>query len=275
MIHDRRRWAAVALERAPAARVFGTVAGGIASPQEEMMEPKSQTSPRPSARAIGVVYLLFFVSAFAAMAMTQGLVPSGDGAATANHILRHESWYRSGVALNLVSNMLYLALTALFYGLFEPVDRSISLLAAFFGVAGCGIQLFGGVLQAAPLFLLKDARFLGAVGIGQAQATALLSLKLYAQTFNVSLVVFAIYDLVIGYLVFRSGFLPRILGAVMMLAGVGWATFVWPPLAVSLSSFILPVGALAEVLLMLWLVVKGVNVSGWRESASGRQAAGA
>jgi hypothetical protein len=103
--------------------------------------------------------------------------------------------------------------------------------------------------------------------VEQLQAAALLCLKLYSQVFSIALILFALYDLLVGYLIFRSTFLPRSLGALLMFAGIGWLTFIWPPLASTLSPYVLPLGALAEILLMLWLVVKGVNVSRWQEKA--------
>lgn len=232
------------------------------------MERIAVAPPGSKGRAIGVVYLLYFVAAFSAVFLTKGLVISGDAAATAKGILAHESLYRSSLAVGLLANAIYIALTALFYGLFEPVDRSISLLAAFFGLVGCGIQIFGGLFQLAPLVVLEGGQFLSVFTVEQLQAAALLFLKLYSQTFAISLALFALYDLAIGYLIFRSTFLPRLLGVLMMCAGAGWLTFVWPPLAMSLSSFVLPLGFLAEFLLMLWLLVKGVNVSRWREKAA-------
>ncbi len=230
------------------------------------MERIAGASPRPMARAIGVVYLLYFLTAFFAAFLTKGLVVSGDAAATASNILAHEALYRSGIAVALIANAFYIALTAYFYGLFEPVNRSMSLLAAFFSLVGCAVQIFGGLFQLAPLVVLGDNQWLSAFKVEQLQAAALLCLKLHAQTFNISLVLFAVYDLLIGYLIFKSTFLPRILGVLLMVAGLGWLTFVWPPLATSLSSYVLPLGALAEFLLMLWLLVKGVNATRWQKS---------
>jgi Domain of unknown function (DUF4386) len=235
------------------------------------MERSVAASPRPKARAIGVLYLLYFLTAILAVFLTKGLVVSGDPVATAQNILAHESLYRSGFAVGLIANALYIALTALFYSLFEPVNRSMSLLAAFFSLVGCAIQSFGGLFQLAPLVVLGDSQFLSTFSVEQLQAVALLFLKLHAQTFGMALVFFALYDLAIGYLIFRSRFLPRLLGVLLMFAGLGWLTFVWAPLATSLSSYVAPIGALAEFLLMLWLLVKGVNVSVWQERASARQ----
>jgi len=154
--------------------------------------------------------------------------------------------------------------------LFEPVDRSISLLAAFFSLVGCATQIIGGILQLAPLVVLGGSRSLSAFNADQLQAAALLFLKLHSQTFNISLVMFAVFELAIGYLIIRSTFLPRILGVLMVVAGCGWLTFVWPPLATSLFSYILALNV-GELLLPLWLLVKGVDVSRWQERASARQ----
>ena len=235
------------------------------------MEQIVEGSPRPNARTIAVVYLLYFLMAFSGAFLAKGLVIQGDAAATANSISTHETLYRSGFAVSLIANAIYIALTALLYRLFEPVNRSLSLLAAFFSLVGCAVQIFGGVLQLAPLVILGDSQLLSAFKVEQLQAAALLCLKLYSQAFSIALVLFALFDLLIGYLIFRSTFLPRILGVLMMLAGVGWLTFVWPPLATTLSPYVLPLGALAEIVLMLWLVVKGVDISRWQEKAGGGQ----
>jgi uncharacterized protein DUF4386 len=226
------------------------------------MERIIESSPRLNlnARTIGVVYLLYFLTAFFGAFLVKGLVVPGDAAATANSLLAHEALYRSGFAFGLIANTFYVALTALFYGLFEPVNPSISLLAAFLSLVGCAIQIFGGLFQLAPFVILRDSQFLSAFTVEQLQTAAMLSLKLYSQTFSISLVLFAFYDLLIGYLIFRSTFLPRSLGMLLMFAGVGWLTTLWPPLAAALSSFVIALGGLAEILLMLWLVVKGVNV---------------
>ncbi len=239
------------------------------------MEQIEQGSPCPNARAIGVVYLFYFLMAFLGGFLAKGLVVLSDAAATANNILAHEALYRSGVAVSLIATLIYIAVTALFYRLFEPVNRTLSLLAAFFSLVGCAIQIIAGLLQLAPFVILGDSQLLVAFKVEQLQMTALLGLKLYAQVFSISLVLFAAYDLLVGYLIFRASFLPRIIGVFMMCAGVGWLTFVWPPLATTLSSYVLPFGALAELLLMLWLLVKGVDTSRWREKVGTGSVAGA
>ncbi|MGA7381230.1 MAG: DUF4386 family protein, partial [Terriglobales bacterium] len=79
---------------------------------------------------------------------------------------------------------------------------------------------------------------------------------------------FGFYDLLLGYLIFRSTFLPQILGVLMMFAGLGWLTFLSPPFANHLTPYVLVLGFVAELLLMLWLLVMGVNVQRWKEQAN-------
>ncbi len=222
-------------------------------------EPVVDAGPHRNARMIGVVYLLYFSTAILAVFLTKGLVVAGDAAATATNLLAHEPAFRAGFAVDLVANALYVTLTALFYELFKPVNRRISLLAAFFSLVGCTVQTFGGLFQIAPMVALGNSQSLGAFKVEELQALALLFLKLHAQAFNIGLVFFAFYDLLLGYLILRSAFLPRMLGVPMLLAGLGWLTFLWPPLAAFLSRYVQPLGFLAEASLMVWLLVKGVN----------------
>jgi Domain of unknown function (DUF4386) len=216
---------------------------------------------QPNARFIGVVYLLFFVAVFLAVYLSKGIVVPLDAAATASNLLAHETLYRAAFAVNLLSNALYIAVTALFYRLFAPVNRDISLIAAFLSLSGCTIQIVGGLLQLAPLSILPDAQLASVASQTQIQTFALVSLKSYALVYQISLVLFAFYDLLLGYLIVKSGFLPRILGAPLIVAGFGWMMFLWPPLAKVVSPIVLPFGALAEIALMLWLIVKGVGTS--------------
>jgi hypothetical protein len=234
------------------------------------MEPTAEAPPGQDGRVVGLVWLVYFVTAILGAYLVKGLVVPADAAATARNIMAHETLYRSGFAVGLIANAVYIALTALLYRLFEPVNRSISLLAAFLSLVGCATQIIGGLFQLAPLVVLGGSRFLGAFDAEQLQAVALLSLKLYSQVFNISLVLFGLFELTIGYLIIRSTFLPRILGVSMVIAGVAWLTFLWPPLATPLLPYIVALNV-GEFLLMLWLLVKGVDVSRWREIASARR----
>jgi Domain of unknown function (DUF4386) len=101
----------------------------------------------------------------------------------------------------------------------------------------------------------------------QLQALALVSLKLYAQAYNIGLVFFGFYCVLIGRLIYRSAFLPKTLGVLMMLGGMSWLTFLFPPLANYLRPYNLVPGVLAEGSLTLWLLLFGVNAQKWVEQS--------
>lgn len=229
------------------------------------MKANGEAPPHPKARITGAVYLLYFLTVVSASFLFRGIVVSGDAAATAANLLAHESLFRLGLATNLIAMALYVALTALFYELFKPVNRSLSLVAAFVGLAGCALQAFSYLFDLAPFAVLRGAPYLGVFDGRQLQALALLFLKLQGQGETMSLAFFGLYDILIGCLILRSTFLPRILGALMAVAGLGWLTVLSPTLLSHLSQLVLPLGFVAELLLMLWLVVKGVNIERWRE----------
>ena len=237
------------------------------------MPSPGEASPRLNARIAGVFYLLTFVGGVASLALGGRLVNYGDAAATAASIRAHESLFRLGFAANLFASACYVAVTLLFYELFKPVRRSISMLAAFFSLVGCAVGAFGSLFQLAPLVVLGGAQYLGVFNLEQLHALALVLLKLGAQANNIGLVFFGCYCLLIGYLIFRSDFLPRILGVLMAIGGAGWLTnsfisFLSPPLARSLSSWMMAPGILGEAALTLWLLVMGVKPAARSEALS-------
>jgi len=225
-------------------------------------------SALPNARMIGVVYLSYFLIASLGGLLITRVVVAGDPAATATNLLAHEATYRAGFAFGLIGNVIYIALTALFYRLLKPVNRTVALLMALFSLVGCTTQIVAGVLQLAPLVVLRDSQLLGAFKVEQLRAAALVSLRIYSQTFHISFVLFGLFDFTLGYLIFKSTFLPRTCGVLMMIAGVVAMTFLYPPLALALKWVVLPVAGLPEAVLMLWLIAKGVNVERWRERAA-------
>jgi hypothetical protein len=215
----------------------------------------------------GVIYLFYFLTAVLGELFMKGLIVDGDAKATAANLLAHESLFRLGFATGLISIACYIAVTARFYELFKPVNRSLSLVAAFFSLVGCVMLAFSCLFQLAPFVLLGGSPYLSVFKAKQLRALALMFLELHVQAVSICLVFFGIYCLLIGCLIFRSAFMPRILGVPMALAGLGWLTFLSPPLANSLTPTILILGFLAELALMLWLLVMGVDIVRWNEQA--------
>ena len=225
---------------------------------------------KQKARIIGLVYLLFFLTSILSVVCLKGLVVKNDSSATANAIVAHERLFHLGIATGLIGTGFYVALVALFYILFKPVNRSVSLVAAFFGLVGCTIQASGSVFQFFTLANLGDGGTISVFSSDElsGRAVAMLFLKLTDQAAGVALVFFGAYCLLIGRLILRSTFLPRFLGVLMVLAGLGWLIFLYSPLAERLFACIVIIGVIAEALLMLWLLVIGVNTDRWREQAA-------
>ena len=205
------------------------------------------------------MYLLFFLTAVLGGVFTP---------ATATAILAHDASFRLGYALTLISTASYVALAALFYQLFKPVSRSIALMAAFFSLMGCALTAVQSLFQLAPSVVLGSSQYSSVFNVKQLQTLAQMLLDLNAQAGYVALVFFGVFQLLIGYLIFRSTFLPQILGALIALGGLGWLTFLSPPLANHLLTPLEALGILAEAPLMLWLLVMGVNSQRWTERAS-------
>jgi hypothetical protein len=233
------------------------------------MEHTAARTPQPRARLTGIVYLLYFLVASAGWILMKGLVVSGDVATTANNIVAHETAYRAGLAFDLLGNALYISLTVLLYSMLRRVDRSVALFAALVSLAGCTVQISSGVFRLVPLLVLGPDHALGAFTPEQLQAIALMALKLHSQAFTVSFVLFAMFDFAIGWLIYRSSFLPRFIGAWFMIGGLCALTFLWPPLATALTYVVIPIAALAELALLLWLLVRGVDGERWHALARG------
>ena len=169
-------------------------------------------SPRCVARLAGILYVLVFVAGIYALVGSRGRAVA-----------------------NLIAGVLYVAVTLLFYYIFKPAGRKLSLLAALVSLTGC---VFGALVSfnRAPINIHP-------------------------------LVFFGVFCLLIGYLILKSTFLPRFLGVLMMLGGVGWLTFISPALAKELFPWNLAPGIIGEGALTLWLVAKGVNEQAWKDQA--------
>jgi hypothetical protein len=135
------------------------------------------------------------------------------------------------------------------------------------------MQAFTGLLYLAPLLILQGGSSLSAFTAQQLHALALIFLKLNSSAFDIYIVFFGFWCVLTGYLIFRSTFLPRILGVLFAISGLGWVTYLYPPLAHHLFlPYIAAASALGEIPLELWLIVMGVNVQRWKEQASAARA---
>ena len=237
----------------------------------EMTEHFKEESPRLKARIAGACWLLCIVAGMVGFIAAGPLIVANDAAATATNILANESLFRFGFAANLISGLSYVGVTVFMYYVLKPVSRSLSLLAAFFGLAGVAIGGVAWVSNLVPLTLLHGDQYLTALTASQLQALSLAALKLQTHVFFIGMVFFGIQCISIGYLVARSSFLPPILGVLLGLGGTcyviaSFANFLLP-LGARLIPFVVPVALIGEGSLTVWLLVKGLNEKRWYEQA--------
>jgi hypothetical protein len=237
---------------------------------DEMTDRIAEGSPRLKARMAGVCQLMEAVTAAFGQVIIPGkLVVAGNAAATAANILGHEQLFWLGFVLSLIGVAFHIAWALLMYELLKPVNRSLSLLAAFFVLVSCAMQALTSLLYLAPFLILQGGSSMSAFTAEQLQALALMFLKLNQYAFNIDLVFFGLWCVLTGYLIFRSTFLPRILGVLLAIDGLGFVTYLYPPLAYHLFiPYLAAASALGEIPLELWLIVMGVNVQRWKEQAS-------
>jgi hypothetical protein len=240
-----------------------------------------ETSPRFYARIVGELWFIVIVAGVFTQffGRTPAIVP-GDAAATASNILASESLFRLDLAADLISSVCYLGLTVILYELLKPLSRSISLVAACFGLVGVTTGIMDVLNHFAPLVLLGNAQYLAAVKPDQLQMLALSFLKLHSYGYTISLVFFGCQCFLCGWLVFSSTFLPRIIGVLLMIAGlaylvISYANFLSPPFAHTIFPLIAVCGLAGEGSMSLWLIVKAVDGPKWEQQAIASREAGA
>jgi hypothetical protein len=235
-----------------------------------MMERIAEASPRSLARMAGVSQLLEALTATFGQVFVLGrFVVSGNAAGTAANILGHERLFRLGFASSLIGVIFHIAWALLLYDLLKPVNRRLSLFAVFVILVGCAIQALASLFYLAPLLVLGGGSSLSAFTADQLQALAYMFVRLNGYAFNTYLVFFGLWCALIGFLIFRSTFLPRGLGVLLVISGLGWMIYLVPPLAIRLFiPYIAGASALGEIPLELWLIVMAVNAERWKEQAS-------
>lgn len=212
-----------------------------------MTERIAESSSRSTvARAGGFWWLMTIVAGIAAMVLGQKVNTTDLASLAAN-----ESIYRAGLVADLLATATYLAATVFVYVLLKAVSPNVSLLAAAFSIIGCAASTVAFAFRLAPLTLLQSAPEV---------ARALLGVRVA----GISFLFFGLHCLLVGVLIVRSTFLPRTVGMLMVLAGLGWLTFslsrlLSPAFASHLSPWILMPGMIGEGSLSIWLLVKGVE----------------
>jgi Domain of unknown function (DUF4386) len=217
------------------------------------------------ARVAGALYLpLFLLGPFALLYTRAAMVVPGDAAATADRIAAHGGLFRAGSVAELIIPLFDIALAMVFYVLLKPVNQPVALLAAFFRLAFAAVALVSACTNFAALLLLSDAGHPAPFQADQSRALALLLLNLHHHVLAVGLVAFALHTLILGYLIWTSNILPRIVGIMLIVASVGYLVNSFRVLlmldwVVPVRTLVLLPAFVAELSLGLWLLVKGVR----------------
>ena len=229
----------------------------------------AETSPSTRGRILAALYLFVIIAGITAQRfIADGLIVRDDAARTAANILANSSLYRLGYTIFMLEMVAQVGVTLLFYDLLKPVNRSVARAAMVLGLTGCGIKTMARLFYYAPLILLGGASYLSAIQPAQLDALSLAFIKINNQGAAIGLIFFGFETLLRGWLLFKSGFLPRFLGVLSMVSGLGWLTFLWPPLGshafVGVALFAI-VGVIAT---SGWLFFRGVDDVKWRARAA-------
>jgi hypothetical protein len=219
------------------------------------------TTQRNAALAAGVSLLLMTAAAIFANFVYNGVLVPGDAAATAQNILANELQFRLAIISFLVVIVLDVIVAWGLYVFFRPVNRTLSLLAAWFRVVYAAVFLVTILNLGNALRLLHSGDTLVVLNTGQLQVQALLELNAFSDGWSFALSVFGLHLIVLGYLVFKAGYMAKILGALVIIAGLGYlfdslTGFLFPSFSLAIGQFTF----IGELLLALWLLIKGVKV---------------
>ena len=234
-----------------------------------MTSPRAEASPSTRGRILAALYVFVVIAGITAQVfISDRLVVGDDAARTAANILANTSLYRLGFTIFMLEMVAQVGVSLLFYDLLKPVDRSVARASAVLGLTGCGIKTFARLFYYVPLILLSGASYLSAIQPAHLQALSLAFIKVNNQGAAIGTIFFGFEVLLRGWLVFNSGFLPRLLGVLSMVSGLGWLTYLWPPLGSQLF-IVVALFAIAGVIATAgWLFTRGVDDAKWSVRAS-------
>jgi hypothetical protein len=231
-------------------------------------------SPQRYARTGGALYLAIIVlGAFAEGFVANKLLVPGDAAATAHNILASPGLWRLSVAGNLIVVLCAVPLLWIEYLLLRPVSKQLVLLAVLFNLVSLAVEAISKLFLLLVMPTLGSADFLTAFEPQQLQILANLALRSHDIAFNIALIFFGFTCLVYGYLIFKSGYLPKFVGILMQIAGLSYLTACFaalfaPAFADLITPAILLPPLIGELSFCLWLLVKGVDIARWNERTS-------
>lgn len=231
------------------------------------MVAKENLNPNKTAKIAGLLYLSMVPLGFFGMYGYSNLIVPGDAQTTVNNIIEAGIIFRLSIMSALVVQIVNILLVLVLYKLLKPVNRNHALLMVIFFLVSVPITMLNELNQLAALLLLSGADYLAGFKAEQLHAQVMLFLDLHEHGIHISGIFWGLWLFPMGYLVLKSGFLPRILGVLLMIGFLGYVLdsvrfFFFPDLKpIVLYTF------WGELLLPLWLLIKGVNVEKWKNRA--------
>ena len=228
-----------------------------------MNTKENMNSLKKTARVAGLLYLIFIALAFLGGFLYASLLVPGNAAETAQNIMANEWQYRSSFVINLIYQTCFILLVWALYVLLKPVDKNLALLFVFCTLVAVAIHCINLLIQYAAIELLSGASYLTVFEADQLHAQVMLYLDLYEAGLRIAYIFWGLWLLPLGYLVYKSGFLPRILGVLLMIGCFGYLIdffqyFLFPNFEV-ITYPGLAVATVAEFSLCGWLLIKGVK----------------
>jgi hypothetical protein len=239
----------------------------------EMRSHTAGTSPRTYARIVGVLYLvIFFLGPFAFFMGRVAVVVPGDPAATINNLMASESMFRLGMVAETLIILIEIVVSAILYVLLRPVNRPLSLASALARFAQSMLQAVNLFTAVPALLLLGGAGYLAAFEPDQLNALVLLFMNVNAFVIIIWGLLFGFHLLLLGYLVYKSGFWPKVLGILLVIGSLGYLAqsyghLLFPQYDSILSTVVIVLSIPGELAFTVSLLWKGIDVEKWKERA--------
>jgi hypothetical protein len=224
-----------------------------------------------TARFAGILYLIITVAAMIAhFYVPSNIIVPGDAATTAQNIINNEALFRiGGVGSELIVLLSEIILSVVLYVIFKPVNKTLSLLAAVSRLAMTTIHGINLLNYFFVMLLLSGAGYLAAFDAEQLNGLMMVFLEAHSIGFTIGIAFLTLHVFILGYLIFKSGYFPKVLGVLFTAAAIGYLVDSFALLLFSgyetTPGVIAAVIAISEIAFPLWLLIKGVNLEGWQK----------
>ncbi|MFV2061741.1 MAG: DUF4386 domain-containing protein [Gammaproteobacteria bacterium] len=230
---------------------------------------QNKMDPNKTARIAGLLYVLLIpLGVFGIMYIPSTLIVPGDAAATASKIIANESAFRFSIVSALLTQLVNLWLVLFLYKLLKPVNKNYAVLMVVFIMVAVPIAMVNELNNIAVLMLLSNHEYLSEFSSQQLQALVPFFLDLHESGINLAGIFWGLWLFPMGYLVYKSGFIPKLIGVLLVIACVGYLLdsfiyFIIPNVGFAFSEYLF----FGEIAISFWLLIKGVDIAQWEKYA--------